>query len=84
MEAKRFVSKVQFMTALFKNMTNVVLVAPSMSGHYAIPFALTKPEVLAGLALVAPAASNIVPQSKLKALQVKLKSISLHVDVNNH
>jgi len=67
----KFISKVNFMEELVSTIIgDYVLVAPSMSGAYAIPFALTQPKRMAGLVLVAPAASDTVPQRKLKNLQI--------------
>lgn len=43
-----------------------ILVAPSMSGAFALPYALTYPDKLAGLVLIAPTATDLVPQSKLR------------------
>jgi hypothetical protein len=44
-----------------------------LTGNYALPYILTHPEMCGGLVAVAPAASGIVPQSRLKALQVPYK-----------
>nr|CAH0104648.1 unnamed protein product [Daphnia galeata] len=41
-----------------------------MSGNYALPYILTHPEMMAGFVVISPAASGIVPPSKVKALQV--------------
>lgn len=43
-----------------------IMIAPSMSGAFALPYALTYPTKLAGLVLIAPTASDLVPQSKLR------------------
>ena len=77
----KFISKVNFMEELVSTIIgDYVLVAPSMSGAYAIPFALTQPKRMAGLVLVAPAASDTVPQRKLKNLQVKLFLVYSQLD----
>lgn len=67
-------SKVEYFTLLSRalNLDKAILVSPSMSGHYALPFVLTHPEMFAGLVPIAPAASGIVPPSRLRALQVVL------------
>jgi len=65
-----FVSKVYYMVPLFAKMSNVILVAPSMSSKYALPFAVTEPERLAGLVLVGPVGTGLVPRRKLELLQV--------------
>ena len=49
---------------------NLVLVSPSMSGNYGLPYVLTHPEMCAGFVPISPAASGIVPPSKVRALQV--------------
>lgn len=41
-----------------------------MSGNYALPYILTHPEMMAGFVVISPAASGIVPPSKVRALQV--------------
>jgi len=43
------------------------------TGNYALPYIFTYPEMCGGLVAVAPAVSDIVPQSRLKALQVLYK-----------
>ncbi len=48
----------------------LILVSPSMSGNYGLPYVLTEPEMCAGLIPISPAASGIVPPSKVRALQV--------------
>lgn len=62
------------MTTLMKELElkekQIVLVSPSMSGNYALPYILTHPEMVAGFVAISPAASGIVPPSKVKALQV--------------
>jgi pimeloyl-ACP methyl ester carboxylesterase len=58
------------MVQLFAKMSNVILVAPSMSSKYALPFAVTEPERLAGLVLVGPVGTGLVPRRKLELLQV--------------
>lgn len=69
-----YVNKVDYMTTLMKELQlkekQIVLVSPSMSGNYALPYILTHPEMVAGFVVISPAASGIVPPSKVKALQV--------------
>ena len=66
------------MVQLFAKMSNVILVAPSMSSKYALPFAVTEPERLAGLVLVGPVGTGLVPRRKLELLQVTHFFLKLH------
>lgn len=69
-----YVSKVDYATTLVKELQlqkkQIILVSPSMSGNYALPYILTHPEMMAGFVVISPAASGIVPPSKVRALQV--------------
>lgn len=60
------------MTELMEKLqlNKTILVAPSMSGSFALPYVLTNAEKIAGLVLVAPASSDILPQSKVRAFSV--------------
>ena len=67
-----FVSKVKFLTDFNDKakLKKIILVTPSMSGSYALPWMLTSPELFAGVVAIAPTSSGIVPQSRLRAFQV--------------
>lgn len=47
---------IEFLTAILKvfNLNKLILVAPSMSGRYAIPFIMAKPEMIIGFVPIAP------------------------------
>lgn len=74
---ENYVSKVDYMVHLVKELEipkgKLVLVFPSMSGNYGLPYVLTEPEMCAGVIPISPAASGIVPPSKVRALQVFLR-----------
>jgi pimeloyl-ACP methyl ester carboxylesterase len=57
-----------------------------MSGNYALPYILTHPEMMAGFVVISPAASGIVPPSKVKALQVHmlLKELKKKFELMNY
>ena len=69
-----FYSKVNYMQDLMAatqlDQQKIVLVAPSMSGKYALPYMLTKPNPVAGFVGLAPAGTDILLKSKMRALQV--------------
>lgn len=65
-------SKVDFLTQFVSQvqLSNVILVSPSMSGSYSLPYVLTHAQNVAGYVPIAPTATGIVPPSKVRALQV--------------
>ena len=56
----------------------IVLVAPSMSGKYALPYMLTRPDLVAGFIAVASAGSDILLKSKMRALQVTEREVKIY------
>jgi len=73
-QESHFYSKVNYMQDLMAatqlDQQKIVLVAPSMSGKYALPYMLTKPNPVAGFIGLAPAGTDILLKSKMRALQV--------------
>ena len=58
------------MAATQLDQQKIVLVAPSMSGKYALPYMLTKPNPVAGFVGLAPVGTDILVKRKMRALQV--------------
>jgi len=70
-------SPVEYLTALFDvlKLKQVVLIVPSMSGRFGLPFLLKHPELLSGFVPVAPIATESIPHSQLQLVQVPTLSI---------
>lgn len=67
------ISKLKYMTLLMSklNLTRVLMIAPSMSGLFALPYIVKEPSIFAGFLPVAPAGTGIIPQNKLENVQVQ-------------
>lgn len=63
----------EYLTELVKQLEvkNMIMVSPSMSGNFGLPFVLTYPELIAGFVPIAPAATGIVPPSKVRSFKVR-------------
>lgn len=70
--ADYYMSKVEYLSRLVEKLKlkQMIMVSPSMSGNYGLPYVLSYPELIAGFVPIAPAATGIVPPSKVRALQV--------------
>jgi len=70
-------SPVEYLTALFQvlKLEQVILIVPSMSGRFGLPFLVKHPELVSGFVPVAPIATESVSQSQLQSLQVPTLSI---------
>ena len=65
-------SAVDYLDAVFQvlKLEQVIMIVPSMSGRFGLPFLLKHPELLSGFVPVAPIATESVSQSQLQSLQV--------------
>ena len=72
-------SPVEYLTALFQvlKLEQVILIVPSMSGRFGLPFLVKHPELVSGFVPVAPIATESVSQSQLQSLQVNFFSFFL-------
>jgi len=70
-------SPVDYLDAVFQvlKLEQVIMIVPSMSGRFGLPFLLKHPELLSGFVPVAPIATESVSQSQLQSLQVPTLSI---------
>ena len=62
-------NKVSYINSYFPS-SDFILVSPSMSGAYSLPFLFEKPERLAGFVPVAPVGTERFPTEKFESLQV--------------
>lgn len=66
------ISIIEYMEQLFQTLklTKAVMVVPSMSGKFGLPFLVKHSQLIAGFVPVAPIATETIAQDQLKSLQV--------------
>lgn len=76
-------SLTEYMQDLFAtlNLNRVIMIVPSMSGKFGLPFIVAHPELFVGFVPVAPIATDTIPQSELRSLQVPTLLICGEKDV---